>query len=89
MLTPAPGRVIVEKVVKKQEEGGLLIPDSIDKKYYEAKIVSLGENTGSFLRKDDLVLVHRLAGVEVKHENKDFIIIKPEEILAVVNFASM
>jgi chaperonin GroES len=88
MLTPTPGRVLVEKVLKKQEEGGLLIPDSIDKKYYEARILRLGENAASFLRTDDVVLVHKLAGVEVKHDNKDYVIIKPEEVLAVVTRSS-
>jgi chaperonin GroES len=89
MLTPTPGRVLVEKMLKKQEEGGLLIPDSIDKKYYEARVLRIGEATASFLRTDDVVLVHKLAGVEVKHDNKDYVIIKPEEILAVVTMSSL
>jgi len=82
-LLPLGDRILLEKVKRDQKDTGILIPESVDKKYYEAKIVSKGSGASSSpLVVGDTVLVNKMSGIEVKVDGKDFVLVRHEEILA-------
>ena len=82
-LLPLGDRILLEKVKRDQKDTGILIPESVDKKYYEAKIVSKGFNVGTTpLVVGDVVLVNKMSGIEVKVDGKEFVIVRHEEIFA-------
>ncbi|NOY80668.1 MAG: co-chaperone GroES [Kiritimatiellaeota bacterium] len=93
-IKPLGDRVLVEPLEEKEEvvKGGIVIPDSAKEKPQEAKVVALGtgakDDDGNVIPFDvkvgDIVLTSKYGGTEIKYEDKDYKILKAEDILAVV-----
>jgi chaperonin GroES len=92
-VKPLGDRVLLQRIEEAEEiKGGIIIPDSAKEKPQEAKVIALG--TGA-LDKDgkkvafnvkvgDKVLVGKYAGTEVKLDEVIFLLLREEEILAVI-----
>ena len=92
-VKPLGDRVLLQRIEEAEEiKGGIIIPDSAKEKPQEAKVIALG--TGA-LDKDgkkvafnvklgDKVLVGKYAGTEVKLDEVIYLLLREEEILAVV-----
>ena len=92
-VKPLADRVLVQRIEEAEEiKGGIIIPDSAKEKPQEAKVIALG--TGA-LDKDgkkvafnvkvgDKVLVGKYAGTEVKLDEVIYLLLREEEILAVI-----
>ena len=92
-VKPLGDRVLLQRIEEAEEfKGGIIIPDSAKEKPQEAKVIALG--TGA-LDKDgkkvafnvnvgDKVLVGKYAGTEVKLNEEIYLLLREEEILAVV-----
>ena len=93
MLTPLGDRVIIE-VVEKEEKtiGGIVLPDTAKEKPQQGKVVAVG--TGRVtdegkridldVKENDLVIYSKYAGTEVKHDGKEYLIVRESDILAIV-----
>ena len=74
------------------EKGGIIIPDSAKEKPQEGKVVAVG--TGKLdedgkkiafnVKKGDRVLMPKYGGTEVKIDDKEYQIVREEDILAVI-----
>jgi chaperonin GroES len=84
-------------LVKRLEEeeksaGGIIIPDTAKEKPMQAKVVAVGKgkvtDDGKVLPLDvkagDKVLIGKYAGTEVKIEGEEHLIMREDEILAVI-----
>ena len=92
-VKPLGDRVLLQRIEEAEEiKGGIIIPDSAKEKPQEAKVIALG--TGA-LDKDgkkvafnvkvgDKVLVGKYAGSEVKLDEVIYLLLREEEILAVI-----
>ncbi len=92
-VKPLADRVLLQRIEEAEEiKGGIIIPDSAKEKPQEAKVIALG--TGA-LDKDgkkiafnvkvgDKVLIGKDAGTEVKLNDEIYLLLREEEILAVV-----
>ena len=92
-VKPLADRVLLQRIEEAEEiKGGIIIPDSAKEKPQEAKVIALG--TGA-LDKDgkkvafnvkvgDKVLVGKYAGTEVKLNEEIYLLLREEEILAVI-----
>jgi len=92
-VKPLADRVLVQRIEEAEEiKGGIIIPDSAKEKPQEAKVIALG--TGA-LDKDgkkvafnvkvgDKVLVGKYAGSEVKLDEVIYLLLREEEILAII-----
>ena len=92
-VKPLGDRVLLQRIEEAEEiKGGIIIPDSAKEKPQEAKVIALG--TGA-LDKDgkkvafnvkvgDKVLVGQYAGTEVKLDEVIYLLLREEEILAVI-----
>jgi chaperonin GroES len=92
-VKPLGDRVLLQRIEEAEEiKGGIIIPDSAKEKPQEAKVIALG--TGA-LDKDgkkvafnvkvgDKVLVGKYAGTEVKLDELIYLLLREEEILAVI-----
>ena len=92
-VKPLGDRVLLQRIEEAEEiKGGIIIPDSAKEKPQEAKVIALG--TGA-LDKDgkkvafnvkvgDKVLVGKYAGTEVKLDEVIYLLLREEEILAVI-----
>jgi chaperonin GroES len=92
-LRPLQDRIIVKRVEEEtMTAGGLFIPETAKEKPQRGKIVAVGNGKktedGKVLPLDvkvgDLVLFGKYAGTEIKVDNDDYLMMREDDILAVV-----
>ncbi|MCM3281453.1 co-chaperone GroES [Exiguobacterium aestuarii] len=93
MLKPLGDRVIIE-VVEKEEKtiGGIVLPDTAKEKPQQGKVIAVGtgrvtdqgERIALDVKENDLVIYSKYAGTEVKHDGKEYLIVRESDILAIV-----
>jgi chaperonin GroES len=92
-LRPLQDRIIVKRVEEETKTaGGLFIPETAKEKPQRGKIVAAGNGKktedGKVLPLDvkigDIVLFGKYAGTEVKVDGEDFLMMREDDILAVV-----
>lgn len=79
-----------EEDVKK---GGIIIPDTAKEKPMQAKIIEVGpgkrNEDGKLIplevKKGDTVLIGKYAGTEVTIADKEYLIMREEDVLAIIN----
>ena len=92
-IKPLGDRVLVQPVDDAEEaKGGIIIPDTAREKPQEGKVVAVG--TGKLdedgkkiafnVKKGDRVLMPKYGGTEVKIDDKEYQIVREEDILAVI-----
>ncbi len=92
-VRPLHDRVIVKRVEEEETtKGGIIIPDSAKEKPQEGKVVAAGNgkilDDGSRVKMEvkvgDLVLFSKYAGTEIKIEGEEHLILREDDILAIV-----
>ncbi|MEM7516517.1 MAG: co-chaperone GroES [Planctomycetota bacterium] len=93
VIRPLGDRVLVQRMeAEDKTAGGILLPESAKEKPKEGKIISLGEgrtldngDKSSFsVKKGDRVIFSSYAGTDVKYGGKDYLIMREDDILCVV-----
>lgn len=93
-LKPLQDRVLVERVeALEKSAGGLFIPDTAKEKPQEGKVVAVGKGKrredGSIAALDvqagDRILFSKYAGSDVTIDGKEYIIMREDDILGVLN----
>ena len=92
MIKPLSNRVLIK--MKENEEttkSGIILGSSNKEKPQIAEVIEVGPGEkidGKIqemnVKKGDNVIVSKYAGTEVKYENEEYIIVKQEDILAIV-----
>ncbi len=78
---PLMDRVLAELVEdERKTESGIIIPDTAKEKPQKGKVVSVGEDV-ELIQEGDEILFAKYSGNELKFDNKDYIILKEDEIL--------
>ncbi len=92
-IRPLHDRVIVKRLdEKEQTKGGIIIPDTAKEKPIEGKVIAAGNGKiledGAVRPLDvkvgDKVLFGKYSGTEVKIEGEEHLIMREDEILAVI-----
>ena len=92
-IRPLQDRIIVERIEEEtMTAGGIIIPDSAKEKPQEGKVVAAGKGKvtedGKVLPLDvkvgDKVLFGKYSGTEVKLDGKEFLMMREDDILGVV-----
>jgi chaperonin GroES len=92
-IRPLADKVLVERIeAESKTAGGIVLPDSAKEKPQRGKIISVGEGKlledGSRskmqVKKGDEVLFTSYAGVEVKLDGKEYMIMDETDIMAVI-----
>ena len=92
-VRPLNDRVLIKRVEDNDKTaGGLIIPEAAKEKQARGKVIAAGsgrvndegERRPLDVKKGDEVLFGKYAGTEVKIDGEDLIILKEDEILAVV-----
>jgi len=93
-IKPLNNRVLVKRMYAVQvTKGGILIPDTAKEKPIEGKVIAVGPGKMSDagarmalqLKEGDRVLFGKYAGTEIKMEGEEFLMMREEDILAVIN----
>ena len=87
-IKPLSDRVLVEPVAAEtQTASGLFIPDTAKEKPQKGVVVAVGNGTKDHdmtVKVGDTVLYGKYAGTELKFDGKDYLIMKEDEIFAVI-----
>jgi len=92
-IKPLGDRVLVKPVEEAEvEKGGIIIPDTAKEKPQEGKVIALGtgklDEDGKVIpfnvKKNDIVLMPKYGGTEVKLDDQTYQIVREDDILAVI-----
>lgn len=92
-LRPLYDRLVVRRIEQKeQKEGSIIIPDSAKEKPQEAEVVAVGKGkrleNGTLVplevKAGDRILIGKYAGNEVKLGGQEYLIIREDEVLGVI-----
>ena len=87
-IKPLADRVLIEPAAAEtQTSSGLYIPGTAKEKPQKGIVVAVGPGTKEdpvTLSVGDTVLYGKYAGTELQHDGKDFLIMKENDILAIV-----
>ena len=93
-VKPLGDRVLVLPIEQDEvKKGGIIIPDTAKEKPQEGKIVAVGagkrDESGKLVpmevKKGDRVLYGKYSGTEIKVDGKDFLIMREDDILGVLD----
>ncbi|MBM7606646.1 chaperonin GroES [Metabacillus crassostreae] len=93
MLKPLGDRVIIELVESEEKTAsGIVLPDSAKEKPQEGKVVAVGtgrvldsgEKVALDVVEGDRIIFSKYAGTEVKYEGTEYLILRENDILAVI-----
>jgi chaperonin GroES len=92
-IQPLHDRVLVKRIEEEQKtKGGIIIPDTAKEKPQEGKVIAVGKgrvlDDGKLaelaVKKGDKILFSKYAGTEIKLEGEEHIIIREEDVLAIL-----
>jgi chaperonin GroES len=92
-IRPLRDRILVERIEEKEQRvGGIIIPDSAKEKPQQGRVVAVGKgrvnDKGEVFPLDvaagDVVLFGKYSGSEIKIEGREYLILREEEVLGVI-----
>jgi chaperonin GroES len=92
-IRPLHDRLLVERLEEKEvKKGGIIIPDTAKEKPQEAKVIAVGDgkvtDEGKKIPLDvkagDKILFGKYSGSEVKIDDKEYLIMREEDVLAIL-----
>ena len=87
-IQPLSDRVLVEpQAAETKTASGLYIPDTAKEKPQQGKVVAVGKGNKDHemtVKVGDTVLYGKYSGSELKYEGKDYLIMKEDDILAII-----
>ncbi|RKQ28333.1 co-chaperone GroES [Oceanobacillus halophilus] len=93
MIKPLGDRVIIELVEQEEKTAsGIVLPDSAKEKPQEGKVVAVGtgrvldsgERVPLEVAEGNRIIFSKFAGTEVKYEGTEYLILRENDILAIV-----
>ena len=93
-VRPLHDRIIVSRIEEgEQKIGGIIIPDSAKEKPQQGKVVAAGSGKSKDdgkrvpldVKAGDLILFGKYSGQEIKLDGEEFLIMKEDEVLAVID----
>ena len=73
-----------EKADKKTDSGIYLPESTSEERPQQGKVIEIGESKEIRVKKNQKVIFNRYSGTEVKIEGEEFLIVKNEDVLAVI-----
>ena len=92
-VTPLHDRILIKRFDQEEKtKGGIIIPDTAKEKPLEAEVVAVGRGKvmedGKVrpleVKSGDRILFGKYAGTEVKIEGEEHLLIREEDVLAII-----
>jgi chaperonin GroES len=96
-IRPLHDRIIVRRIEEQEQmRGGLYIPDTAKEKPQEGEVIAVGNGkvleNGTKIALDvkagDRVLFGKYAGTEIKLDGEEFLILREDDVLGVIESAA-
>jgi len=93
-IRPLHDRILVERLEEQEvKKGGIIIPDTAKEKPQEGKVIAAGNgkvgDDGKKIPLDvkagDRILFGKYSGSEVKLDDKEYLIMREEDVLAILD----
>ncbi len=93
-IQPLGDHVLIERLeAETTTKGGIVLPDSAKEKPREGTVIAVGEGrvgedgkrTSLQVEAKDRVIFSSYAGTEIKHDGHEYLIVREDEILAIVD----
>ncbi|MGC9996510.1 MAG: co-chaperone GroES [Terriglobia bacterium] len=95
-VKPLHDRILIKRVEEKETiKGGIIIPDTAKEKPQEGEVIAAGTGKkteeGKVIPLDvkagDRILFGKYSGTEIKIDNEEFLIIREDEVLGIIEAA--
>ena len=91
-IKPLNDHLLVERLEPKDTvKGGIVIPDSAKEKPQEAVVKAVGpgrlvdgKRVPVEIKKGETVLISKYGGTEVKYDDKEYLLIREDDVLAII-----
>ena len=87
-LVPLGDRVVLKQVeAEEKTKSGIILTSQAQEKPQEATVIALGpgkDDVKMEVKVDDKVIYSKYAGTEVKLDGEEYIVVKQDDILAIV-----
>jgi chaperonin GroES len=92
-LQPIGDRVLVKRLETEQKlKGGIILPDSAKKKQEQAEVIAVGpgkkNKQGQIIpmpvKPGDVILMDKYSGQELTLNDKEFVIVRADDIIAII-----
>jgi chaperonin GroES len=92
-IRPLHDRILVERLEEQESvRGGIIIPDTAKEKPQEGKVIAVGagkmtedgKRLAPEVKAGDRILFGKYSGSEVKVDDKEYLILREDDILAVL-----
>lgn len=92
-LRPLNDRILVQRVESEEKTaGGIIIPDSAKEKPSEGKVAAVGpgkrnkngDRITPDIKEGEMVLFSKFGGTEVKLDGEDYLIMREDDILGII-----
>ena len=92
-IRPLHDRMLVERLEEREvKKGGIIIPDTAKEKPQEGKVIAVGNGKVSDdgkkipleVKAGDKILFGKYSGSEVKLDDKEYLILREEDVLAIL-----
>jgi chaperonin GroES len=92
-VRPLRDRILVTRIEEQEQRiGGIIVPDTAKEKPQQGKVVAVGKgritDKGDVIPLDvqvgDTVLFGKYSGTDIKLENVDYLILREEEVLGII-----
>ena len=92
-IRPLHDRILVERLEEQEvKKGGIIIPDTAKEKPQEGKVIAVGtgkvtdegKRIGIDVKVGDSILFGKYSGSEVKVDDREYVIFREEDVLAIL-----
>ncbi len=91
-IRPLQDRILVERIEEEVKKGGIIIPDSAKEKPQQGKVIAVGpgriDEKGNRIpmevKKGDTILFGKYSGNEIRIGEEEHLIMREDDILAVI-----
>jgi len=96
-IRPLHDRIVIKRIEEKETvKGGIIIPDTAKEKPQEGEVIAVGHgkktDKGDVIALDvkagDRILFGKYSGTEIKLEGEEYLIIREDEVLGVIEGAA-
>src|SRR5215212_5333525 len=93
-VRPLHDRLVIQRLEEgEQKVGGIIIPDSAKEKPQQGKVIAAGNGKSNDdgkrmpldVKAGDLILFGKYSGQDIKLDGQEFLIMKEDEVLAVID----
>jgi chaperonin GroES len=91
-IKPLHDHILVERLEEEVKKSGIIIPDTAKEKPQQGKVIEVGDGRrdekgtriSMDVKKGDTILFGKYSGTEVKIDNIEYIIIREEDVLGII-----